>query len=169
MPDSGNSTPRKNPFGAFAFQVTLEIPGEGLAYPFRSCSGLRAETQVVPLEEGGFNNTTRKLIGRTNYPNIVLKRGLCAANTELYRIREQLLSDLPNSSGGSGWVTPNRFGGIITQLGPGGSFMKFRFSRGWICKWEGPELDASKNEISIETIEIAHEGLALVGTKEPSG
>ena len=33
------------------------------------------------------------------------------------------------------------------------------FSRGWPVKWELSELDASKNEVSIETLEIAHEGL----------
>ncbi|MFM8388101.1 MAG: phage tail protein [Actinomycetota bacterium] len=34
-----------------------------------------------------------------------------------------------------------------------------------MCKWEGPDLDASKNEISIESIEIAHEGLFEVGRR----
>ena len=34
---------------------------------------------MVELEEGGFNGTTRKLIGRTKWPNIVLKQGLCSA------------------------------------------------------------------------------------------
>ena len=34
---------------------------------------------MVELEEGGFNTTTRKLIGRTKFPNIVLKQGLCSA------------------------------------------------------------------------------------------
>ena len=29
-------------------------------------------------------------------------------------------------------------------------------------KWELSELDASKNEVAIETLELAHEGLELV-------
>jgi phage tail-like protein len=166
---------RRDPFGAYLF--TVEIDQENIAYPFRSCSGLRSESQVVELEEGGFNTTTHKLIGRNKYPNLVLKRGLCAANTELYKLRQRFLNDLPdaNDPGGelhaggdaTGWRTPSRFSGVVTQLGPEGSYMKWRFSRGWICKWEGPELDASKNEISIESIEIAHEGLILAGQKEP--
>ena len=36
---------------------------------------------------------------------------------------------------------------------------KWTFVRGWPCKWELSELDASKSELSIETLEIAHEGL----------
>ena len=36
-----------------------------------------------------------------------------------------------------------------------------QLTNAWPAKWEGPELDASKNEIAIETIEIAHEGWSL--------
>ena len=31
----------------------------------------------------------------------------------------------------------------------------------WIAKFEAPELDAAGNEVAIETIELAHEGLEL--------
>lgn len=37
----------------------------------------------------------------------------------------------------------------------------FRFVEGWIVKWIGPDLKASGNEVAIETLEIAHEGLEL--------
>jgi phage tail-like protein len=159
---------RKDPFGAFHF--TVEIDNENIAYPFKSCSGLKSESAVVELEEGGFNTTTRKLIGRTKFPNLVLKRGFCSANSELYKLRARFLNDLPaGDSKKPGWITPNRISGVVTQLGPDGSYAKWRFTKGWICKWEGPELDASKNEISVETIEIAHEGLTLIGQKEPGG
>jgi phage tail-like protein len=154
--------PRTEPFGAYHF--TVEIDHENIAYPFRSCSGLKSESAVVELEEGGFNNTTRKLIGRTKFPNIVLKRGFCGAGSELYKLRNQIINDLPSGkSPGKGWVTPNRFSGVITQLGPDGACAKWRFTKGWICKWEGPDFDASKNEISIESVEIAHEGLVMFG------
>jgi hypothetical protein len=32
------------------------------------------------------------------------------------------------------------------------------------AKWTGPEFDASKNEVSIETLEVAHEGLSSTRT-----
>jgi phage tail-like protein len=35
------------------------------------------------------------------------------------------------------------------------------FTNGFPVKWEGPEFDASKNEVAIETLEIAHEGLTF--------
>jgi phage tail-like protein len=154
---------RKEPFGAYHFLV--EIDGEHIAYPFRSCTGLKSEATVVDVQEGGFNTFTHKLIGQTKFPNIVLKRGFCGATSELYTLRQKftLALEMPGgSSQGAGFRTPTRFSGIITQLGPNGSCAKWRFTRAWICKWEGPEFDASKNEISIESIEIAHEGLAML-------
>ena len=33
------------------------------------------------------------------------------------------------------------------------------FVRGWPCKWDISEFDAAKSELSIETLEIAHDGL----------
>jgi hypothetical protein len=51
----------------------------------------------------------------------------------------------------------------VRQLGPNGTAAKWEFKNAWISKWEGPELDATKNEVSIESIEIQHEGLQLVG------
>jgi len=154
----------KKPYGAYHF--TVEIDGSPITYPFRSCSGLKIETSVVDLEEGGFNGTTRKLVGRTKYPNIVLKRGFCSANSELYALKLRSMNDLPGGTMVAGRQTPGRISGVITQLGPRNSNTKWGFSKGIVCKWEGPDLDATKNEISIESIEIAHEGLVLLSSKD---
>jgi phage tail-like protein len=37
--------------------------------------------------------------------------------------------------------------------------VRWNFREGWICKWEGPAFNAKSNDVAIETIEIAHEGL----------
>ncbi|MFL6712409.1 MAG: phage tail protein, partial [Sulfurifustis sp.] len=61
------------------------------------------------------------------------------------------------------WLTGtmNRRSGIITQFNTAREEMaKWRFVRGWPTKWEMAEFDASKSELAIETLEIAHEGLA---------
>lgn len=166
MPDPGK---RVEAFGAYYFRVDLQTStGNPLgSYPFRSCSGLKVEAAVVELEEGGFNGTTRKLIGRTKFPNIVLKQGLCAAGSDLWKLRAQYMDDgQAKADFKKGRQTPKRISGVITQLGPNGAEAKWAFSGGWVCKWEGPDLDATKNEISIETIEIAHEGLFMLPGKE---
>jgi phage tail-like protein len=169
---SGGNNPGKRyeAFGAYYFRVDLYKPGTSDvmgSYPFRSCSGLKSEASVVELEEGGFNGTTRKLIGRTKYPNIVLKQGLCSPNSDLWKLRLSFMNDgAAEGIKKKGRVTPNRISGTITQLGPNGAEAKWLFTSGWVCKWEGPDLDASKNEVSIESIEIAHEGLMMLPGKE---
>lgn len=139
---------RREAFGVYHFAV--EIDGVQEAY-FRSCGGLKSEAEVVPMQEGGLNTTEHKLIGRTKFPHLVLKQGF--ADAMLWEKRLTFVNDDPG--------TPiRRFNGTIIQYGPGGKRAhSWQFSRAWICKWEGPEFDATKNEISIESIEIAHEGL----------
>ena len=55
----------------------------------------------------------------------------------------------------------NRVDGTIIQLDTTGlkPMATWNFVRGWPCKWEISEFDASKSELAIETLEIAHEGL----------
>jgi len=53
-----------------------------------------------------------------------------------------------------------RVSGTITQLDTElKPRAEWQFTRGWPTKWELSELDASKSELSIETLEITHEGL----------
>jgi len=37
--------------------------------------------------------------------------------------------------------------------------LKWNFREGWPSKWEGPAFNAKNNDVAIETLEIAHEGL----------
>ena len=132
-----------------AYYFIVEIKGDRSSY-FRSVSGLKSEAEVVPMQEGGRNDTERRLIGRTKFPNLVLKQGF--AGPELFNLRDTFVQ-------GPG----ERFSGSIIQMGPDDKEMfTWQFVRGWICKWEGPQFDATKNEVSVETIEIAHEGLSRV-------
>ena len=97
----------------------------------------------------------------------MLKQGLCTPNSQLWKLRQLFINDSATaakitSTSKKGRQTPSRFSGTITQIGPNGAEAKWLFTSGWICKWEGPDLDATKNEVSIETIEIAHEGLMML-------
>lgn len=157
---------RREAFGPYRFELEFA----GIRYPFRSCTGLKSERTVVEIEEGGFNVTTRRLMGGTKTPNLVLKGMLMGANSELYKLRQKFQLDIPSSSGAAaktetlsrGWNTPSRFSGVITAIGPNGTTAKYGFSKAWITKWEGPDFDATKNEVLIETIEIAHSGLFVL-------
>jgi phage tail-like protein len=145
-----NPGSRKEAFPAYHFEVDIG----GTAYPFRSVSGLKSETAFQDVAEGGVNGYVHKLVGQTSFPPLVLKQGFCDPASPLYKLYTAFVQD----GGGK-----KRFNGFVRQLGPNGTSAKWVFQNAWISKWEGPELDATRNEVSIESIEIMHEGLQLVG------
>lgn len=147
------------PFLSFCFQVTIDqTVTDPMVGFFKSVGGLSFETEVVDYREGGVNDSTYKLVGATKWKNIVLKRGF--SGPELFKWREE-------------WLKPGakvRRGGTIKQMSPDGKSVlaSWAFTRGWPVKWECSELDASKNEVTIETLEIAHEGLVKVEINVPA-
>ena len=140
---------RRDPLTVFSFLVDI---GEDSAF-FKSVSGLDAETAVIEYRTGNMPTLSSiKLPGLTKYSNIVLKRGMTADLT-LWRWYKTTIDGQAQRRDGT--ITL-----LDTALKP---VLRWRFRNGWICKWEGPDLDASANEIAIETIEIAHDGLELEG------
>jgi len=147
---------RKDPLPVFCFKVDLNLTGgaTGEAF-FKSVSGLKFETEVVPVRAGGTNDTTFQLVGATKWSNIILKQGFTGSSA-LLNLQQQ-------------WISGQRVRiptGKIYQLNAALDVVgTWTFHRGWPCKWDLGELDASKNELAIESIEIAHEGLTFVAGK----
>lgn len=148
---------RKDPLPAFCFEVRLSINGmgDGKAY-FKSVGGLKAETEVVDYRAGGVNNSTYKLVGATKWPNLVLKRGF-TADGKLMDWRKAWLSPTETKTRATVTITQ-----LDTQMQPK---YEWQFADAWPAKWELSELDASKNEVAIETVELAHHGLISSGPK----
>lgn len=143
MPASQRDDPYKN------FNFRVEIDGIARA-AFSEVSGLESETAVIEYRVGGEPNTVRKLPGLTKYANIVLRRGI-TQDAELWNWRKTVIDG-----------NVERRNGSITLLDDDRTEVaRWNFYNGWICKWEGPALNAKANEVAIETIEIAHEGLEL--------
>jgi phage tail-like protein len=119
-------------------------------------AGLRYETEVVPVRAGGVNNTTYNLVGATKWTNLVFKQGFTKSSA-LIKWRQEWMTG-----------TMRRIGGTITQLDTQlRKHAQWTFDRGGPCKWDIAEFDASKSELAIETLEIAHDGLTytpLAGT-----
>jgi phage tail-like protein len=139
---------RDDPYKAFTFLV--EIDGIARA-AFSEVSGLESETAVIEYRLGGELNTVRKLAGLTKYSNIVLRRGV-TKDDELWNWRQAVVDG-----------NVERRNGSITLLDDArNEVVRWNFRNGWPCKWEGPALNAKSNEVAIETLEIAHEGLELV-------
>jgi phage tail-like protein len=136
---------RDDPYKGFNFRV--EIDGVSLA-AFSEVGGLESETAVIEYRVGGEPNSVRKLPGLTTYANIVLRRGI-TQDAELWTWRKNVIDGR----------TDRRNGAIVLLDDGGNEVVRWNFLRGWICKWEGPALNARGNEVALETIAIAHEGL----------
>jgi phage tail-like protein len=137
---------RNDPYKAF--NVLVEI--EGIAHAvFSEVTGLESETAVIEYRTGG-ENVVRKLPGLTKYGNIVLRRGI-TQDPELWNWRKTVVEG----------NVDRRNGSIVLLDDKRTEVVRWNFYSGWISKWEGPALSAKSNEVAIETLEIAHEGLEL--------
>lgn len=138
---------RVDPYTAFNFLV--EIDGVTVA-GFSECSGLTSETDPIEYRNGNTDTFATKIPGLHKYPSLVLKRGF-SDNRDLWEWRRTVLEG-----------RTERHTGVITLLNEARRpALRFNFRDGWPSKWEGPALNAKTNEVAIETLEIAHEGLVL--------
>jgi phage tail-like protein len=141
------ATQRNDPYKNFNFVV--EIDGISVA-AFCEVSGLVSETEVIQYRAGNDFNTVRKLPGLTKYANIVLKRGITQDN-QLWDWRKAIEQGR----------VERRDGSIVLLDDERQPVRRWHFSQGWITKYDGPDLNAKGNDVAIETIEIAHEGLTI--------
>ena len=137
---------RVDPYVSFNFLVELD----GIAQAsFRECSGLDSTTEVIETREGGDNVTVRKLPGKTTYTNITLKWGL-TDSTELWAWRAQVVGGQPRRKNGSI---------VVYDLSNRVEVARWNFVNAWPTKWEGPSFNATGNDIAVETLVLAHEGI----------
>ena len=140
---------RVDPFRNFNFLV--EIDGIAQA-SFTECSGLSTTTEVIEHRQGGDNVRVRKLPGKTSYSDISLKWGL-TDSTELWDWRQQITD---------GNIVRKNGSIVVFDLANSTEVARWNFVRAWPTKWEGPSLSAKGNDIAIDTLVLAHEGLTRV-------
>ena len=137
---------RKDPYRNFNFVV--EIDGIKQA-GFSDCSGFGASTDPIEYREGGDNTTVRKMPGVTKYTNITLKWGITDSR-ELYDWYRDVVKGKVVRKTGS--IVLYDVDGITEKV-------RWNFVNAWPTKWDGPDFSAKGNDIAIETLEIAHEGI----------
>ena len=137
---------RKDPLRGYNFK--LEIDGIQRA-AFRECSGLDATSDPIEYREGTEKVfTPRKLPGLTKYSNIVLKGGFTDDHS-LWDWRKKTIEG----------KTERKNGSVCLNDESGEEKIRWNFVNAWPTKWEGPSMNATANEVAIETITIAHEGV----------
>jgi len=133
--------------GSLASSAILDVAVGG----FSECSGLEMSMQAEEYKEGGRNGAVLKFPSRVTWSNLTLKKGI-GVGTALWDWHFGFVE-------GRG----KRRDGIITLLDAQHvpSTIWF-FRRGLPVKYTGPSLNATQNNVAIEAIEIAHEGIHQV-------
>lgn len=135
---------RVDPYASFSFLV--EIDGI-IRAGFREVSGLDSTIDVHEFRERGDNTSSRKL-PMTKFSNIVLKWGL-TDDTTLYDWHRQAV--LGN--------TVRKSGSIIVLDRQGQQKVRWDFFNAWPTKYDSSAFNAEGNDVAIESVELAHEGL----------
>lgn len=130
----------------FYYSVVFSISPNRNDVRFQSVSGLSVDYEMEEYKEGGENRFVHKLPVRTKYTNLTLKRGLlldsvvtqwCMAAFTLRKfIPADLVIILMNENG-----VPLRTWNVVHAIP---------------VKWQISDLNADKNEIVLETLELSY-------------
>jgi phage tail-like protein len=141
---------QKNPYKNYRF--LLEIDGIAQA-GFKEVTIPDSSQDPIEYREGNDQPTVRKIPGLIKYGNISLKVGL-TDSMELYNWRK-LVED-----GKTDDYYKNMAIILINEQGESKS--RWEFSNAWPTKYDAPDLNATDNNIAIEAIDIAHDGMKRV-------
>ena len=121
---------------------------------FSEVSGLTMEAEAIEYRGGtDLSLTVRKIPGLRKYGNVTFKRGVAPAES---------------GNGLFEWYNSIQAGNVtrrsvtVSLLDEAREpVMTWKIKDAWPVKIEGPGLNATGNEIAIETMEIAHEGVEV--------
>lgn len=139
---------RNDPFRGFNFRVEIEgLP----AASFSEVSGLTADGDSVDYREGNdAANIVRKLSGLRKVTNLMFKRGY-TQNNVLWAWYQRIANGIDD----------RRSGSVVLMNEAHRDVMRWNFENAWINKIEGPALNATGNQVAIESMELVHEGITI--------
>ena len=136
---------RLDPVPSFRFTVIFDdLPPGG----FTDCTGLSSETEVQEYAEGGLNSHTWRMPGRSKQSNVSFKRGI--VNKVLWDWYRKIAT---------GDFKARNCTIVVHDPSGGDDVLEFQLADAFPVKWLGPELAASQNNLAIEVMEVAHQGL----------
>ena len=136
------------PVPKFHFQVEWG----GTRIGFTEITGLDAETELIEYREGNSPEFRKiKMPGMQKSSNITMKRGTLPADNEFFQWWNTVSLN-----------TIERRNLIISLLNEKHEpVMVWNVKNAWPTKVQSTDLKADGNEVAIETIEIAHEGVKI--------
>jgi phage tail-like protein len=142
-----------HPFTALHFTVSWGDSNNTVS--FSEVSGLTLESEPIEYRGGeDVSLTVRKIPGLKKYANVTLKRGMVPAENGFWDWWNTIQSG-----------TVERRTVTISLLNEEHKpVVNWEIQAAWPVKVEGPGLNATGNEIAIETLEFAHEGMKITAS-----
>lgn len=152
MADDGSSQNNIWPLPAFYFKVDL---GDKGVISFKEVSGMDMESEIIEYRAGdNAVHSKIKMPGMKKYSNITLKKGIFKGDNKFWDwINEIQLNTIKRQT-----VT-------ISLLDETSSpTMVWTLTNAWPTKISTDGLKSDGNEVAIETMELAHEGITLANS-----
>ena len=143
--------PRQDPLLNYRFRVEIDGIVTGA---FSEVTIGETSTSVIEYREGNEPAHARKLPGLTKYGNIVLKRGVMTGALELFNWHRDVAS--------GAIANARKKVVIIVQDESGADKARFVVTDAWPSKYVAGDLNALGNEVFIEALELANEGIERV-------
>ena len=136
------------PIPKFHFQVQWG----GTRIGFSEVTGLTIENEVIEYREGSSPEYNKiKMPGLHKFGNITLKRGIFASDNDYFNWLNTVKLN-----------TIERRDLIISLLNENHEpVVSYKVKQAWPVKLQAPDLKSDANEVAIESIELAHEGLVI--------
>lgn len=150
MADDGSTEGSTWPMPKFRFSVDLGVGMNGVA--FQEVTGLESETQVIEYRQGSSDLfSTEKMSGIAKYGNVTMKRGVFANDNTFWNWHASINMN-----------TIKRRNVFIKLLDENGkTVVTWQLNNAWPTKISSTDLKSDGNEVAVDTIEIAHEGLVI--------
>jgi phage tail-like protein len=152
MADDGSKQGTTWPLPKFYFKVDL---GDQKDVPFQEISGLDTETQPIEYRAGNSKEfSVLKMPGIKKTGNVTLKKGVFAKDNKFWDWYNQIKLN-----------TIKRATVTIQLLDEGGNpTMVWTLANAWPTKITGTDMKSDGNEVAVETLEVAHEGLTIANS-----
>jgi phage tail-like protein len=135
-----------DPVRAYNFKLLINNVTEG---HFTEVTGLGVQVERIQYREGGNNAQVRAIPGRVTYAAVSLRFGLTASQ-ELW---DWLMSAV------EGKVQRRNVSIVMLDSTGAIEVLRWNLINAWPQEWYGAPLDAMSQELAIETLVLAHEGL----------
>lgn len=136
------------PLPKFFFQVEWD----GNQISFQEVTGLDAEAQIIEYRHGDSpDHSTIKMPGIKKSGNVTMKKGVFAKDNKFWDWFKQINLN-----------TIARIPVTIKLLDEGKNpTMVWTLKNAWPTKISGTDLKSDGNEVAVESVEIAHEGITI--------